>query len=104
MRQTGLPVEQFDFMHFSAEIDAARERGLPDMGAAVEIFGEQGITPNEIVLVGDEPNDFENAQVAGIGFVAVTNGTKLPEELAASGVSSDRMIPDLSHLPALLRA
>lgn len=102
MAQAELPTEHFDFMHFSAEIEAARAEGHADMEPAVQAFAAQGIERDEIILVGDEQNDFENAQAAGIGFIAVTNGTKTVEELSAVGVSSDRTIPDLSYLPGIL--
>lgn len=103
MVEAGLPQKYFDFMHFDAEVSAARAQGLPDMAPAVAAFTEQGIAPENIVLVGDEPNDLRNARAAGIGFVAVANGTKLPTELRDAGIPQSQMIPDLSYLPGALK-
>lgn len=102
MAEMGLPTGTFDFMHFGEESQQAQRQGRPRLATVVEEFGRRDITPERIVLVGDEENDFDNARAAGVGFVAVTNGVHSAEALAVAGVPPERMMPDLSHLPGIL--
>jgi phosphoglycolate phosphatase-like HAD superfamily hydrolase len=56
----------------------------------------------EIVIIGDTPNDIQCGRGLGVKSIAVATGRFSTQELAAH--APDFVFPDLSDLPALLRA
>ena len=52
--------------------DAGRSKPDPDIVQAA--FGEVGLTPRDVLMVGDTPYDIEAARRAGLGAVAFRCG------------------------------
>ncbi len=73
--------------------------GKPGTGM-LHAFAEHAATPPErIVMVGDSAHDLEAGRAAGMQTVAVLTGVAKAPELEPL---ADRVLPDISHLPAWL--
>lgn len=58
-----------------------------------------GLTPDQVMVVGDNLHDIDMARNAGAGFaLGVLTGTSYREDLAPA----DAVLEDISHIPALL--
>lgn len=104
MRQAGLPLGDFEFIHTGDEINDDVAAGRPVLTKAVRRLGELGIRPDESLMVGDEPPDVRNARDVGADFVAVNRPAShvAPSRLIDAGVPRERIMRDLRLLPGML--
>jgi phosphoglycolate phosphatase len=73
----------------------------PDPEALRSIAARLGVRPEELVMVGDGPQDIECGRAAGARTVGVLGGIASRERLLAA--RPDRVIDTLGELPALVR-
>ena len=73
----------------------------PDPAPLRHIAKQLDVSPAELVMVGDGPQDIECARAAGTRSIGVENGIAQRERLLAA--RPDAMIPSLCALPELLR-
>jgi phosphoglycolate phosphatase len=100
MWQAGIPQEAFDFIHTLEDIPAAK----PDpraLGPALEKLAP--LVREEVVYVGDRPDDARAARGAGVGFVGVLTGTNGPACFERAGVERHALLDSVRGLPCFLR-
>lgn len=78
--------------------DTARNK--PSADPLLLVARELGVSPSQLVMVGDGPQDIESARAAGAYGVGVRGGILPIERLLAA--SPDALLDDLSQLPALV--
>ena len=57
-----------------------------------------GVTASELLYVGDEIKDFEEAQSAGAQFIGVTTGMTTAEEFAKAGITYTNNLTGVAQL------
>jgi 2-phosphoglycolate phosphatase len=72
----------------------------PDPTPLRQIAERLGLSPQELVMVGDGPQDVECGRAAGARTVGVLGGIAAPERLLAA--KPDAVIDSLAELPALV--
>jgi phosphoglycolate phosphatase len=82
-----------------ADGDVTRKK--PDPEALLSIAARLGVRPEELVMVGDGPQDIECGRAAGARTVGVLGGIASRERLLAA--RPDSLIDTLGELPALVR-
>ncbi|MBI2394584.1 MAG: HAD-IA family hydrolase [Deltaproteobacteria bacterium] len=80
--------------------DAPRLKPAPDLVLAAVEASATGARPDEVVMVGDGPQDVLAARAAGIRAIAVRNGYGDAAKLAAAG--ADLYVDDLAALVPIL--
>ena len=65
---------------------------------ALDSLQEKGISLNEIVSIGDHPDDYLAARDAGIGFIAVLTGESTKEDFVELGLDESMVINNLGEL------
>jgi HAD superfamily hydrolase (TIGR01509 family) len=89
----------YGFEEYFGKMRTIYEPGLRDKGDILARFlTEIGLTPREMVMVGDRLNDLEAARKAGCRFIGVTFGHAAASELADVPVKADRF----ERLPGLV--
>ncbi|MCB1479468.1 MAG: HAD family hydrolase [Rhodobiaceae bacterium] len=74
----------------------------PEAGMLLAFAAAVGCVPHEVAMVGDNTHDLDMGRAAGAGAViAVLSGTGRPEVLAPL---ADVCLPDISHLPRVLKS
>jgi phosphoglycolate phosphatase len=76
-------------------------RSKPDPAPLIEIARRLGVVPNELVMVGDGPQDVQCGRSAGVRTVGVLGGIADETRLLEAG--PDVVVRSLTELPALLR-
>lgn len=90
---------------FEATRCADETRSKPDPTMLMEIMGERGKTPREVVMVGDTEYDLDMASQAGVASVGVSFGVHSRERLEEHGpVAIVDQLPQLLELPLLSSA
>jgi len=79
--------------------DLARSKPHPD--PLIEIARRLGVQPNELVMVGDGPQDVQCGRAVGARTVGVLGGIADASRLLEAG--PDVVVRSLAELPALLR-
>lgn len=100
-------LEYFDLWRYfacGAFGDEATERNglLQKALARVVECGGPKVRPRDAVIIGDTPLDVAVAVAGGARSIAVATGSSSVEDLRAAG--ADVVFPDLSDVPAVLRA
>jgi phosphoglycolate phosphatase-like HAD superfamily hydrolase len=80
---------------------ASRNDLVPIALARAREHGIEALSPRDVLVVGDTPNDIECALVAGATPVAVATGSYTVDQLRAAG--ADIVFPDLSDASDFLR-
>ncbi len=70
--------------------------GKPETGQLLAFVRQMGLTPAEVVMVGDSRHDLDAGRRAGMATVAVLTGVALAGDLAPF---ADVVLPDIGHLP-----
>ncbi len=84
---------------FVAGFDSGHgEKPAPGMVRAY--IDHLGLSPEQVIMVGDSPHDCKAGRAAGAVAVAVTSGGAPAEELAPH---ADHVVADISELPALVQ-
>jgi phosphoglycolate phosphatase len=78
--------------------DVARPKPAPDMIRAA--LDRLGLSPGEVLYIGDMVVDIQTARAAGVRVWSVPTGSDTPEAVAAA--RPDRMLRGLGELPTLL--
>ncbi len=100
MRQAGIPAAAFAFIHTLEDLPAAK----PDPRALAPALAKLAVDrPEEVIYVGDRPDDARAARGAGVGFVAVLTGTNGPACFEQVGVHPSRVLSSVGCLPTFLR-
>lgn len=73
----------------------------PEPGPLLAFARAVGLSPSEVVMVGDSRHDLDAGRAAGMPTVAVLTGVAGTETLAPA---ADAVLPDIGHLPAWLAA
>lgn len=73
----------------------------PGPGPLLAFSDQMGLTPADVLMVGDSLHDLEAARAAGMRAVAVLTGLATRETLEAH---AQAVLPDIGHLPAWLDA
>jgi HAD superfamily hydrolase (TIGR01549 family) len=100
MSQAGIDVSHFDFIHTVEDLPGAKPHPQALEPAVLQVAP---LARDEILYVGDRPEDARVAQSAGIGFVAVLTGVMEAEAFAALGVSEACILDSVRELPNYLR-
>ncbi len=100
MSQAGIAPERFDFILTLEDLPGAKPHPQA-LEPAVERVAP--LPRNEILYVGDRPEDAQVAQSAGVRFVAVLTGVIGPEPFGALGVPRADILDSVSALPCYLR-
>lgn len=78
----------------------AGKPGAPFFAAALDSLG--GLRPEQVAMVGDDLwSDVAGAQAAGLQGWLVTTGKFAPEALPVTGITPDRVLASVAHLPVL---
>lgn len=89
----------FDLLDFVAGYDSGHGP-KPGPGMAHAFCTTTGLTPSEIVMVGDNRHDMEMGRNAGVAFcIGVLTGTSNREELA---LEAEYVLDDVTGIPGLL--
>lgn len=75
----------------------------PDPRAFEVVFEKCGVTPDEVVFVGDTPVDFMCGRDAGVEVVAVLTSFHTREDARACGIPEENIIPSVAEFPAWLK-
>lgn len=102
MRQMGLASDRFRILHTHAEIGDDFEAGRPILSRALGELATLGISPSEVLFVGDETATMHDAAAVGIDYAVVLGGTFSRERLIREGVPSYKLIENLHQLPGIL--
>lgn len=86
---------QFDFI---AGFDSGYG-GKPDPAVCLAFCEHIGLSPEQVVMVGDSNHDLAAGRGAGMQTVAVLTGIARADELSAL---ADIVLPDIGHLPVWL--
>lgn len=87
--------EQFDFI---AGSDSGHG-GKPSPGMLLAFAAGQGLSPSEVLMVGDSAHDLIAGRAAGMMTAGVLTGPATEPDLASL---ADVVLPDIGHLPAWL--
>jgi phospholysine phosphohistidine inorganic pyrophosphate phosphatase len=78
--------------------EVAGKPGAPFYQAALESLG--GFAPHQVAMVGDDPwSDVAGAQAAGMQGWLVASGKFSPDALGVTGITPDRVLASVAHLP-----
>ncbi|MEM9733416.1 MAG: HAD family hydrolase [Pseudomonadota bacterium] len=88
------------FMDFVAGYDSGHG-AKPEPGMVCAFVEQQHASPKEVMMVGDSTHDLMAGRAAGVVTVGVTCGTVGADVLTPF---ADHILPDISYLPALLKA
>ncbi len=92
--ELGIPPELIDYIQ--AADDSTYHKPDPRVfEPAIHWLGQQGITPNEVLYVGDGLHDMHAALGAGFAFLGVETGLVSADEFSGAGAAS---IPDIGYL------
>jgi len=89
-------IDRFDFI-------AGYDSGFgakPDPGMVLAFARAVGLAPENVAMVGDSTHDLLAGRAAGMRTVAVLTGVAVAADLAPF---ADVVLPDIGHLPQLLR-
>lgn len=99
MQQGGLEPNRLDFIHADREFAENRLAGRPILTHALGECALRGITPSQIVFVGDEAVTIHDADECGVRPVIVASGTISMQRLLEQGVPPDKIIRTMHELP-----
>lgn len=102
MQQTGLSADRFQVLHTRAEIGDDIEAGRPILGKALGELALQGISPSEVLFVGDETATMRDAEAVGVDYAVVLGGTFSRQRILDGGVPPQKIIENLRQLPGIL--
>ncbi len=98
-------IDQFEIDYFKKIVTnediEKREDSKPSPVMINKILDDLSIFKEETIMVGDAENDIMMARNAGVIPIAVLTGHIAKEEAEELGVKY--IIPDITHLPALLK-
>ena len=79
----------------------SREQSKPNplsLKPALDYLKEKGISKNEVVSVGDHPDDYLAAKGTGIRFIAVLTGESQKEDFVELGLDASMIVNNLGEL------
>ncbi|MFH1063825.1 MAG: adenylosuccinate synthase [Candidatus Woesearchaeota archaeon] len=88
---------------FSPESKEAMKPNPEAFRPALEYLGSKGILKNQILSVGDHPDDYRASKAAGLDFVAVLTGITPRAEFERLGLDKDKIVKDLGELDKVLK-
>lgn len=94
LNRLNFPLHTLDYLQTAEESEFHK----PDprvFDPAIAWLEEQGLTPDQVVYVGDARHDREAAVSAGFGFIGVCTGLVSPESFEAEGTTYCSKVGDL---------
>jgi adenylosuccinate synthase len=100
LQQAGYPeVERI----FSPPSDAEKKPSPKAFEPALNHLNSLGIAKDEVLSIGDHPDDYLASKSAGIDFVAVLTGLNTKEEFESLGLDKGRIIENIGLLKEIVR-
>lgn len=96
LRQAGYG-DDFSFL-FTPQAQEERKPHPHSFLNALTFLAEKGIQKEEVLSVGDHPDDYLASKAAGIDFVAVLSGLNSKEEFLNLGLGENKIILSLNEL------
>ncbi|MFC1741816.1 adenylosuccinate synthase, partial [Nanoarchaeota archaeon] len=100
LNQAGYP--KIDYI-FSPETKEERKPNPKAYKLVLKTMQDKGITPDDILSIGDHTDDYLASKRAGLDFVAVLTGGTSKEEFETAGLDKSRIVDSLAEVKGLMK-